>query len=46
MAGMIFLFRRLTDEHTATYVHRLTDECTIPIFVGFLCLHRFQYRGT
>jgi hypothetical protein len=26
---------QLTDEYTATYICRLTDECTGPMFVGF-----------
>jgi hypothetical protein len=33
-----------SNEDTATYVHRLTDECTRPIFVGFMYFHRFMYR--
>jgi hypothetical protein len=35
--------RWLTDEYTATYIHRLVDECTGPTFIGVLYNHQFRY---
>jgi hypothetical protein len=36
---------RLTDEYTTMYIHRLTDKHTGHIFISFLFLRRFMYRG-
>jgi hypothetical protein len=37
--------RWLTDEYTATYIHRLVDDCTGPTFVIVLYNHWFWYQG-